>query len=255
MPSSYGAGEDSRESLGQQDQTIGLKGNQSWIHGGRTDAEAATPVFWSSEENRWFIGKVSDAGKDLGQKKKRASEDQVAGCHHRWDGQDLGKLQRMVRNREVWCAVHGITKGPTWLGDWTTTTADLNKHFPNRTCKWPTGTWKDAQQCWLSGTCKWNLQWEWQFSGGPVIKTCFFHLCDLGSTPSQRTKIPQTVWHGQKNPQWDTTSFVRMAIIRKFTDNKCWQGCGGRGTFIHPVGGNVNWCGPCGNQYGGFSKH
>ena len=149
MPSNCGAGEDSWKSLGQQDQTIGLKGNQSWIHVGRTDAEAETPVFWPSDENRWLIGKVSDAGKDLGQKEKRASEDQIA---DQIASLMMGKLQEMVRDREVWCtAVHGITKNPTWLGDWTTTTTtttdDLNKHFPNRTCKWPTGTWKDAQQC------------------------------------------------------------------------------------------------------------
>ena len=37
----------------------------------------------------------------------------------------------------------------------------------------------------------------------------------------------------KKTPQWDITSFVRMAIIRKCTNNKCWQGCGGKGTFIH----------------------
>ena len=60
---------------------------------------------------------------------------------------NLGKVQEMVTDREVWCAaVHGITKSPTWLGDWTATD-DLNKHFPNRTCKWPTSTWKDVQQC------------------------------------------------------------------------------------------------------------
>ena len=26
---------------------------------------------------------------------------------------------------------------------------------------------------------------------------------------------------------------VRMAIIRKSTDNKCWRGCGEKGTFLH----------------------
>ena len=36
------------------------------------------PVFWSSDVNWWLIGKVPDAGKDQGQK-KRASEDEMAG--------------------------------------------------------------------------------------------------------------------------------------------------------------------------------
>ena len=53
---------------------VNLKGNQLWILVGRTGAEAETPVFWSSDANSWLIGKVPDAGKDWGQK-KRASED------------------------------------------------------------------------------------------------------------------------------------------------------------------------------------
>ena len=26
---------------------------------------------------------------------------------------------------------------------------------------------------------------------------------------------------------------VRMAAIQKFTNNKCWRGCGGKGTLLH----------------------
>ena len=43
---------------------VNLKGNQLRILIGRTDAEAETPVFWSSDVNSWLIGKVPDAGKD-----------------------------------------------------------------------------------------------------------------------------------------------------------------------------------------------
>ena len=32
---------------------------------------------------------------------------------------------------------------------------------------------------------------------------------------------------------------VRMAIIKKSTKNKCWRGCGGKGTLC-TAGGNVN---------------
>ena len=52
---------------------VNLKWNQPWILAGRTDAE--TLVFWSPDTKSWLIGKVSDAGKDWGQKDKRASED------------------------------------------------------------------------------------------------------------------------------------------------------------------------------------
>ena len=32
---------------------------------------------------------------------------------------------------------------------------------------------------------------------------------------------------------WDISSPIRMAIINKSTNNKCWWGCGERGTFSH----------------------
>ena len=70
---------------------------QPWILTGRTDAEAETPVFWSFDANSWLIGKVSDAGKDWGQK-KRVSEDGMVGWHHGFNGHKLGKIQEMVKD-------------------------------------------------------------------------------------------------------------------------------------------------------------
>ena len=46
---------------------------------GRTNAEAETPVLWSSDANNQLIGKVPEAGKDLVHKEKRGSEDEMAG--------------------------------------------------------------------------------------------------------------------------------------------------------------------------------
>ena len=70
---------------------VNLKGNESWIFVGRTDAEAEAPVFWLSGVTRELIGKVPDAGKDWGQKEKQVSEDQMAGQHHWCNEHELGQ--------------------------------------------------------------------------------------------------------------------------------------------------------------------
>ena len=51
-------------------------------------------VFWSSDVNRWLIGKVPHAGKDCGQKEKRVSEDEMAGQYHRCNEYELGNSGR-----------------------------------------------------------------------------------------------------------------------------------------------------------------
>ena len=105
-----------------------LKGDQPWTFTGSTDAEAEAeaPVFWSSDANRWLIGKVPDAVKNWGQRKRGLqSKRQLDGITDAMD-MNLGKLQERVRDREAWpTAVHGVTKSQTPLGDCTTT-----KYFP-----------------------------------------------------------------------------------------------------------------------------
>ena len=59
---------------------VNPKGNQPCIFTGRTDAEA--PILWSPNAKSWLIVKDPDAGKDLRQKKKRVSEDEMVGWHH-----------------------------------------------------------------------------------------------------------------------------------------------------------------------------
>ena len=47
---------------------------------------------------------------------------------------------------------------------------------------------------------------------------------------------------------------VRMALINKSTNNKCWQGCGEKEPSC-TVGGNADWYSHCGKQYGVTSKN
>ena len=69
-------------------QPVHLKGNQSCIFIGRTDAEAETPVLWPPHEKSWLIGKDSDVGRDWGQEEKGMTEDEMAGWHHWLDGRE-----------------------------------------------------------------------------------------------------------------------------------------------------------------------
>ena len=62
------------------------KANQSWMYIGRTDAEAATPIFWPPHVKNWLIGKDPDAGKDWRQEKKGLTEDEMVGWHYWLDG-------------------------------------------------------------------------------------------------------------------------------------------------------------------------
>ena len=67
-------------------QPISLKGNQSWIFIGRTDAEAETPILWSPDVKKWLIGKDPDAGKDWRQDEKVMTEEEMVGWHCWLDG-------------------------------------------------------------------------------------------------------------------------------------------------------------------------
>ena len=63
---------------------VNSKWNKPWILIGRTDAE--TPVVWPLDMKSQLNGKDSVAGKDWGQEEKGATEDEMAGWHHRLDG-------------------------------------------------------------------------------------------------------------------------------------------------------------------------
>ena len=75
----------------KQIQKVNPKGNQFWIFIGRNDAEA--PIILPPDAKSWLIGKDFDAGKDSGQDKKVATEDEIVGCHHWLNGHGLEQGQ------------------------------------------------------------------------------------------------------------------------------------------------------------------
>ena len=65
---------------------VNPKGNQPWIFTGRIDAKAEAPMHWLPDTKSRLIGKDPGAGKDWGQEKKRATEDEMIGWHHWLNG-------------------------------------------------------------------------------------------------------------------------------------------------------------------------
>ena len=82
----------SLETGGKAIKPINLKGDESWIFTGKTDAEAEASVFWSSDAISWSTGKLPDTGKDWEQKEKRASENEMVGQNHWCDEHELGLM-------------------------------------------------------------------------------------------------------------------------------------------------------------------
>ena len=98
-----------------------IKGNQSWIFIGGTDAEAETPILWPPDAKNWLIWKGPDAGKDWRQGEKGKTEDEMVVWHHQLMDMNYSELWEIVKDGEAWhAAVHGVTRNWTQLTDWTT---------------------------------------------------------------------------------------------------------------------------------------
>ena len=79
---------------------VNFKGSQSWIFFGKADAEAETPVLWSSDVNSWLIGKVLDSGKDWGQKEKRGQRQRLKLSDHKPRNTCTGSHQKLKEAKD-----------------------------------------------------------------------------------------------------------------------------------------------------------
>ena len=71
---------------------VNFKRDQPWILIGRTDVEVATPVFCHLMGTADSLEKSLMLGKIESRRKKRASEDEMAGWHHWCNGHEPGQI-------------------------------------------------------------------------------------------------------------------------------------------------------------------
>ena len=71
---------------------VNPKGKQPWIFIGRTHAEGEAPILWLFDAKSRLTGKDLDAGKVWGQEQKGATEDEMAGWHHRLSGHEFEQI-------------------------------------------------------------------------------------------------------------------------------------------------------------------
>ena len=79
-------------------QPFNPKGNQPWIFIGRTDAEAEALIFWPPDT------KSQLTGKDWGQEEKGATEDEMVGWHHWFNGHECVQTRGENEGQEAWYA-------------------------------------------------------------------------------------------------------------------------------------------------------
>ena len=80
-----------------------------------------SPILWSPEAKNLLIGKDPDAGRDWRQKEKGATEDEMAGWHHRLSGHEFKQTLGDGERQGGWacCSARGCKESDTtqWLNN------------------------------------------------------------------------------------------------------------------------------------------
>ena len=99
-------------------QPVHSKGHQPWVCFGRNDAKLQYfgHLMWRVDS----LEKILMLRKTEGRRRRGWQRIEMVTWHHQLDGREFEQLWALVMNREAWCAaVHGVTRGRTWLREWT----------------------------------------------------------------------------------------------------------------------------------------
>ena len=108
-------------------QPINLKGNQSWLFIGRTDARVETPILWPPDGKNWHIGKDPDAGKDWRQKEKGMTKDELIGRHHQLDGHEFKQAPGVGDGQESLECCTWWGRKESYMTEWLNCLTDQDK--------------------------------------------------------------------------------------------------------------------------------
>ena len=79
---------------------VNPKGNQPWIFIGKTDAEIEALILWPPDVKSQFIRKDPDTRKDWRQGEKWATEDDMFGWHHCFNGHEFEQMPGDTEGQE-----------------------------------------------------------------------------------------------------------------------------------------------------------